>query len=78
MQNINESTCYALPSSGVHIRFHSLNAIVRHLLAQVGVELLLCDIVPLLGGDGTEGVLNLLTGLDVLRLLADHEGHVLL
>ena len=63
---------------GVHIGFHPGNAVVRHLLGQVAVELLLGDVVPLLGGDCPEGVLDLLAGLDVLRLLADHEGHVLL
>ena len=29
-------------------------------------------------GDGPEGKLNLLAALHVLRLLGDHEGHVLL
>ena len=31
-----------------------------------------------LRGDGPEGHLNLLAALDILRLLGDHEGHVLL
>ena len=75
MENL---TCNALFGLGVHVGFHPGNAVVRHLLGQVAVELLLGDVVPLLGGDGPEGVLDLLAGLDVLRLLADHEGHVLL
>ncbi len=29
-------------------------------------------------GDSSEGILNLLAALDVLCLLGDHEGHVLL
>ena len=79
-QNITEEnlTCNALTRLRVHVGFHPGYAVVRHLLGQVAVELLLGHVVPLLGGDGPEGVLNLLAGLDVLRLLADHEGHVLL
>ena len=79
-QNITEEnlTCNALTRLRVHVGFHPGYAVVRHLLGQVAVELLLSHVVPLLGGDGPEGVLDLLAGLDVLRLLGYHEGHVLL
>lgn len=42
------------------------------------VELLLGDVGFVLGAQRSEGALNLLAGLDVLRFPADHEGHVLL
>jgi len=63
---------------GVDVRVHARDAIVGHLLRQVGVELLFGDVGPLAVGDGAEGVLDLLGALHVLCLLADHEGHVLL
>lgn len=42
------------------------------------VQLLLGHVRLSLGAQGPEGALNLLTGLDVLRLTADHESHVFL
>lgn len=43
------------------------------------IEFVLGDVgAVLVRGDGPERVLYLLAGVHVLRLLADHEGHVLL
>lgn len=43
------------------------------------IEFVLGDVgAVLMRGDGAERVLDLLRRVDVLRLLADHEGHVLL
>lgn len=42
------------------------------------IQLLLGDVGSVARGDGPEGVLYLLRALHILRLLADHEGHVLL
>lgn len=42
------------------------------------VEFLLGDVGFVLCAEGTEGTLNLLTGLHVFCLTADHERHVLL
>lgn len=42
------------------------------------VQLLLGHVRLPFGAQGPEGALNLLTGLDVLSLTADHEGHVFL
>lgn len=42
------------------------------------VELLLGNVGLGIDAEGSEGALNLLAGLDILCLAADHEGHVLL
>ena len=63
---------------GVHVWRHLVQAVVCHFLGQVCIELLFGDVLPLLGGDGLEGVDDLVGGGDVLRLLGDHVGHVVL
>lgn len=42
------------------------------------VELFFCYIWFVLGAQSSEGALDLLTGLDILCLTADHESHVFL
>ena len=46
--------------------------------SHVLVQLLLGHLRLPFGAQGPEGALNLLAGLDVLGLTADHKGHVLL
>ena len=76
IESKQKKLCVTIP--WVHVWRHLVQAVVCHFLGQVSIELLFGDVLPLLGGDGLEGVDDLVGGGDVLRLLGNHVGHVVL
>ena len=66
-----------LSGPGIDVGPHLADAVVCHLLRQVGVQLVLSDVLALLG-DGPEGSFDLLGRLNVFGLLGDHVSHVVL
>ena len=89
-----ESARNAATGHGVGVLLHAFDAVLGLLRCQVlqciqytvlhrlqythGIQLLGSDVRTELLGQGAEGHLDLLGALYVLRLLGDHEGHVLL